>query len=210
VIASLAWGAIRTLPDMTATLIGYARCSTDAQGLTAQRQALASRPRRRHPCRPGTRPARPVRPQRPRHRRLPRGPRRTALPRRHHLRPHRPARQDVLQHPRHLRRVRGRPTPATHPRRDAVARAKGKPRGKQPKHTTRQQRELVRMHNTGEYSKANLASCSPSPEPPCTGSSNATAPPQPEQARNSNRCFCAGSYGDPFLTPQLPPAEPRR
>ncbi len=39
----------------------------------------------------------------------------------------------------------------------AVARAKGKLRGKQPKHTTRQQRELVRMHNTGEYSKADLA-----------------------------------------------------
>ena len=81
----------------------------------------------------------------------------------------------------------------------AVARAKGKLRGKQPKHITRQQRELVRMHNTGEYSKADLASCSPSPEPPCTGSSNATAPPQPDQARNSNRCFCAGSYGDPVL-----------
>ena len=39
----------------------------------------------------------------------------------------------------------------------AVARAKGKLRGKQPKHTTWQQRELVRMHNTGEYSKADLA-----------------------------------------------------
>ena len=39
----------------------------------------------------------------------------------------------------------------------AVARAKGKLRGKQPKHTTRQQRELVRMRNTGEYSKADLA-----------------------------------------------------
>ena len=49
-----------------------------------------------------------------------------------------------FKRPRHLRRIRGRPTPATHPRRDAVARAKGKLRGKQPKHTTRQQRELVR------------------------------------------------------------------
>jgi DNA invertase Pin-like site-specific DNA recombinase len=39
----------------------------------------------------------------------------------------------------------------------AVARAKGKLRGKQPKLTTRQQRELVRMHDTGEYSKADLA-----------------------------------------------------
>jgi DNA invertase Pin-like site-specific DNA recombinase len=39
----------------------------------------------------------------------------------------------------------------------AVARAKGKLHSKQPKHTTRQQRELARMHNTGEYSKADLA-----------------------------------------------------
>ena len=31
---------IRTLPPMTATLIGYARCSTDRQELAAQRQAL--------------------------------------------------------------------------------------------------------------------------------------------------------------------------
>ena len=31
---------IRTLPPMTATLIGYARCSTDRQDLAAQRQAL--------------------------------------------------------------------------------------------------------------------------------------------------------------------------
>ncbi len=33
-------GAIRTLPVMTETLIGYARCSTDAQDLTAQRDRL--------------------------------------------------------------------------------------------------------------------------------------------------------------------------
>jgi DNA invertase Pin-like site-specific DNA recombinase len=32
--------AIRTLPGVTATLIGYARCSTDEQDLTAQRQTL--------------------------------------------------------------------------------------------------------------------------------------------------------------------------
>ena len=31
---------IRTLPPMTATLIGYARCSTDRQDLAVQRQAL--------------------------------------------------------------------------------------------------------------------------------------------------------------------------
>jgi DNA invertase Pin-like site-specific DNA recombinase len=32
--------AIRTLPVMSETLIGYARCSTDAQDLTAQRDRL--------------------------------------------------------------------------------------------------------------------------------------------------------------------------
>ncbi len=33
-------GAMRTLQGMTATLIGYARCSTDEQDLSAQRRAL--------------------------------------------------------------------------------------------------------------------------------------------------------------------------
>ena len=33
-------GAIRTLSVMTETLIGYARCSTDTQDLTAQRERL--------------------------------------------------------------------------------------------------------------------------------------------------------------------------
>lgn len=39
----------------------------------------------------------------------------------------------------------------------AMARAKGKLRGKQPKLTDKQQRELVRMHATGEYSISDLA-----------------------------------------------------
>jgi DNA invertase Pin-like site-specific DNA recombinase len=39
----------------------------------------------------------------------------------------------------------------------AVARAKGKLRGKQPKLSERQQKELVRMHGTGEYSISDLA-----------------------------------------------------
>jgi DNA invertase Pin-like site-specific DNA recombinase len=38
----------------------------------------------------------------------------------------------------------------------AVARSKGKLKGKQPKLTTRQQAELVRMRSTGEYSIADL------------------------------------------------------
>ncbi len=39
----------------------------------------------------------------------------------------------------------------------AVARAKGKLRGKQPKLSAKQQRELVRMYHTGEYTIADLA-----------------------------------------------------
>ena len=38
----------------------------------------------------------------------------------------------------------------------AIARAKGKLRGKQPKLTARQQAELARMHATGEYTIAEL------------------------------------------------------
>jgi len=39
----------------------------------------------------------------------------------------------------------------------AIARAKGKLRGKQPKLSLRQQRELRRMHDTGTYSISDLA-----------------------------------------------------
>ncbi|MHA6799694.1 recombinase family protein [Bounagaea algeriensis] len=39
----------------------------------------------------------------------------------------------------------------------AVAKARGKLRGKQPKLSTKQQRELVRMYGTGEYTIADLA-----------------------------------------------------
>ncbi len=38
-----------------------------------------------------------------------------------------------------------------------IARAKGKLRGKQPKLSDKQQRELTRMHATGEYSISDLA-----------------------------------------------------
>ena len=38
----------------------------------------------------------------------------------------------------------------------AVARAKGRLRGKQPKLSERQQKELTRMHGTGEYSITDL------------------------------------------------------
>lgn len=39
----------------------------------------------------------------------------------------------------------------------AIARDKGKLRGKQPKLSEKQQKELVRMHSTGEYSISDLA-----------------------------------------------------
>ena len=39
----------------------------------------------------------------------------------------------------------------------AVARAKGKLKGKQPKLSERQQKELTRMHSTGDYSISDLA-----------------------------------------------------
>ena len=39
----------------------------------------------------------------------------------------------------------------------AIARAKGKLRGKQPKLSEKQQRELCRMHATGNYSIGDLA-----------------------------------------------------
>jgi hypothetical protein len=41
----------------------------------------------------------------------------------------------------------------------AVARAKGKLRGKQPKLTARQQRELVWMHDTGGYPRPTSPNC---------------------------------------------------
>ena len=39
----------------------------------------------------------------------------------------------------------------------AIARARGKLRGKQPKLSDKQQKELLRMHDTGEYSISDLA-----------------------------------------------------
>jgi DNA invertase Pin-like site-specific DNA recombinase len=38
----------------------------------------------------------------------------------------------------------------------AVARSRGRLKGKQPKLSARQQAELVRMHSTGEYAIADL------------------------------------------------------
>ncbi|GAA5017807.1 recombinase family protein [Actinopolymorpha pittospori] len=180
-------GAIRTLPDMTATPIGCARCSTDAQDLTAQRQTLAglgvaadriyldkglTGTNRRRPgldqalaaVRAGDT---------------------LAVPKLDRLARSVPDARDIgdslvdrgvrlslggtiydpadplgkmffnilatfAEFEVDLLRLRTREGMA-------VPRAKGKLRGKQPKLTTRQQRELVPMHDTGEYSKADLA-----------------------------------------------------
>lgn len=47
----------------------------------------------------------------------------------------------------------------------AIARAKGKLRGKQPKLSDKEQRELCRMHTTGEYSNSDLAELFTVPRP---------------------------------------------
>ena len=39
----------------------------------------------------------------------------------------------------------------------AIARAKGKLRGKQPKLSVKQQKELIKLHATGDYSISDLA-----------------------------------------------------
>jgi hypothetical protein len=154
--------AIRTLPVMSETLIGYARCSTDTQDLTAQRDRLRelgvaedriypdhglTGTNRKRPgldqalaaarggdtfVVPKTGPARPVSTQCPRDRRRPGRPRHQTVAGRAGLRPGRPDGQDVLQHLAtfaefevDLLRMRTREGMA-------VARAKGKLRGKQP------------------------------------------------------------------------------
>ena len=55
----------------------------------------------------------------------------------------------------------------------AVARAKGKLRGRQPKLSTAQQAHLVKLHGSGEHSIANWPSCSRCPDPRCTECSSA-------------------------------------
>ena len=63
-----------------------------------------------------------------------------------------------VQHPGHLRRILEVDLLRMRTREGmAVARAKGKLRGKQPKLSAKQQRELMRMYGTGEYTIADLA-----------------------------------------------------
>ena len=174
-------GAKRTLPAMPETLIGYARCSTDDQDLTAQRD---------RPCElgvaeqriyldhglTGTNRARPGLDQALAAVRegdtlvVPKLERHQALPRRAGLRPHRPHGQDVLQHPRHLRRIRSRPAPDAHPRR----------------------------HGRGQGERANFAASDPSSHP--SNSANSSAWPAPAStpsptSRNCSPCPARRSTG---------------
>ena len=173
---------------MTATRIGYARCSTDRQDPAAQRQALLElgvaedRSYTDHGL-TGTTRARPDLDQAlaavragdtllvpkldrlarsvpdARHRRSASGTRRETGPRPGPLRPGRSHGKDVLQYPRHLRRVRSRSHPHAHPRGYGHRPRQGEiaRHSKQPKLSDRQQRELCRMHVTGEYSISDLA-----------------------------------------------------
>ena len=180
-------GPIRTLPPMTATLIGYARCSTDRQDPTAQRLALLElgvaedRIYTDHGL-TGTTRARPGLDQAlaavregdtlvvPKLDRLARSvPDARAIADRLRERGVKLALGRALYDPgdpmgkmffnilatfaefeADLIRMRTREGMA-------IARARGKLRGKQPKLSDRQQRELCRMHATGEYSISDLA-----------------------------------------------------
>ena len=59
----------------------------------------------------------------------------------------------------------------------AVARARGKLKGKQPKLSDRQQKELRRMHDTGDYSISDLAELFSVSPRRCTGPSAGRRPP---------------------------------
>ena len=178
---------IRTLPPMTATLIGYARSSTDRQDLAAQRQALLElgvAEDRIYTDRglTGTTRARPGLDQAlaaaregdtlvvPKLDRLARSvPDARAIADRLRERDVKLALGRALYDPcdpmgkmffnilatfaefeSDLIRMRTREGMA-------IARGRGKLRGKQPKLSDRQQRELCRMHATGEYSISDLA-----------------------------------------------------
>jgi DNA invertase Pin-like site-specific DNA recombinase len=180
-------GANRTLPTMNNALTGYARCSTDKQDLTAQRQALmafgvdASRIYTDHGL-TGANRARPGLDQAlaavragdtlvvPKLDRLARSvPDARAIADRLTCKGVKLALGASVYDPADpmgkmffnilatfaefegdLIRMRTREGMA-------IARAKGKLRGKKPKLTDKQQRELIRMHGTGDYSVSDLA-----------------------------------------------------
>ena len=178
---------IRTLPPMTATLIGYARCSTDQQDPAAQRQALLElgvaedRIYTDHGL-TGTTRARPGLDQAlaavrqgatlvvPKLDRLARSvPDARAIADRLRERGVKLALGRALYDPSDPMGKMFLNILATfaeleadlirmHTREGmAIARARGELRGKRPKLSDRQQRELCRMHVTGEYSISDLA-----------------------------------------------------
>jgi DNA invertase Pin-like site-specific DNA recombinase len=166
---------------MVGTLVGYARCSTDEQDLTAQRQRLAelgvdadriyldhgligtkrARPRSgtrrgatwRHPGGPEIGSVGPLGAGRSRHRRLTRRARHRPLAGRAVLRSGRPDGDNILSTFAEFEvdLLRMRTREGM-----AVARAKGKFRRKQPKRSPKQQAALRRMHASGDYSITNL------------------------------------------------------
>src|SRR4051812_34204504 len=124
---------------MTATLIGYARCSTDKQDLAAQRAALEKlgvAPERIYMDR-GLTGANRARPGLDQALAAVRTGDTLVVPK-------------LAEFEADLIRLRTREGMA-------VARARGKLKGKQPKLSDRQQKELRRMHDTGDYSISDLA-----------------------------------------------------
>ena len=85
--------------------------------------------------------------------------------------------EDVLQHPGYVCRVRGRPHSPAHARGDGGRPRPGQAQGQQPKLSDRQQRELRRMHDTGDYSISDLAELFSVSRPRCTGPSAGKRPP---------------------------------
>jgi DNA invertase Pin-like site-specific DNA recombinase len=83
----------------------------------------------------------------------------------------------------------------------AVARAKGKLRGRQPKLSPRQQTELRRMHATGDYTIADLAELFTVSRPTVYRTLQREAGPITSRSTSSQDLPCAsGSFGSPRPT----------
>ena len=179
---------------MTATLIGYARCSTDRQDPAAQRQALLAlgvvedRIYTDHGL-AGTTRARP-------------GPRPGAL------RPGRSHGKAVLQYPRHLRRVQSRSHPQAHSRGHGHRPARGNCAASSPNCPTDRSGNSAAGMPPASIPSAISPSSAPSPDQPPIAHSTDPIPlsvrscPLPESTRTSRwrrRCApaCSKSPGSP-------------
>ncbi|MFI9825922.1 recombinase family protein, partial [Streptomyces sp. NPDC052013] len=177
-------GGLSYAPAVTGTLIGYARCSTDEQGLTAQRvcllglgvpedricldrgltgtnrdrpglaQALATVRAGDTLVVPKTGPARSLDARRPSHRRLPRRPRSQTVAERGALRPGGPDGKDVFSILVTFAECEVDLLRMLPARAWQVARANGHLKGEQPKLSARQQAHLVRQHKTEEHTRS--------------------------------------------------------